>query len=78
MVTMEYVDLVLKRPASIPFKIVEKVLVVMVEVDISIIPDNLPPITQVGVVYWWVYPLLLFLFTTFLMVITDVIIVVMM
>ena len=75
---MEYVDLVLKRPASIPFKIVEKVLVVMVEVDISIIPDNFPPITQVGVVYWWVYPLLLFLFTTFLMVITDVIIVVMM
>ena len=75
---MEYVDLVLKRPASIPFKILEKVLVVMVEVDISIIPDNLPPITQVGVVYWWVYPLLLFLFTTFLMVIKDVIIVVMM
>ena len=75
---MKYVDLVLKRPASIPFKIVEKVLVVMVEVDISIIPDNIPTITQVGVVYWWVYPLLLFLFTTFLMVIKDVIIVVMM
>ena len=49
-VMMEEVDLVLNIPATLPFKNVEKVLIVMGEVDIGPRPSNLPPIIQVVLV----------------------------
>ena len=49
-VMMEGVDLVLNIPATLPFKNVEKVLIVMGEVDIGPRPSNLPPLIQVGLV----------------------------
>ena len=43
-VMMEDVYLGLKRSATIPFTIVDKLLMVMGEVDIGIIPSPIPPI----------------------------------
>ena len=57
-VIMEDVYLGPKRPSTIPFKIMEKVLMVMVEFDIGLIPATLPPIIQVGLVD---YPVSLFI-----------------
>ena len=48
-------DLGLKRSATFPLAIWDKLLVVMVEVDIGLIPATLPPITQVIMVYCCVY-----------------------
>ena len=49
-VVMEDVDLGLNILATLLFTIVEKVLIVMGEVDIGPRPSNLPPIIQVGLV----------------------------
>ena len=49
-VIMEDMDLGLKIPANITFTIIEKVLVVTVEVDIGLILDPFPIINQVRLV----------------------------
>ena len=54
-VIMEDVYLGFIRPASITFKIMEKVLMEMVEVDIGLRPSPLSTIIQVRLVYHWVY-----------------------
>ena len=58
-VMMEDVDLGLKIPATLPFTIVEKVLMVMGEADIGLRPSPLPAIIQVGLVYFRVYLLMI-------------------
>ena len=55
LVMIQEVDLDLKRPATLPFTIVQKVLMVMVEVDIGLKPSTLSPTIQVGLVYFCVY-----------------------
>ena len=50
---MEVVDSGIKILATIPFTIVDKLLIVMGEMDIGIIPDPLPPIIQVVLVNYW-------------------------
>ena len=45
----------LKRLATLLFKAMDTVFMVMVEVDIGIIPDPLPPIIQVILVDFWVF-----------------------
>ena len=55
MVMIEDMDLGLKRPETIILKIVDKVLIVMVEVDIGLRPATLPHITQVNVLYCCFY-----------------------
>ena len=47
-VTMVEVDIGLKRPATIPLAIVDQELMLIGEMDLGIIPENIPPITQVG------------------------------
>ena len=59
----EGVYLCLQIPATLIFTIVEKVLMMIREVEICIRPAIIPTITQVGVVDFWVYMFLLFLFT---------------
>ena len=54
-VIMEDVESGLKRLAARTFKITEKVLMVMVEVDIGLVPDPLPSIIQVRLVYYLVF-----------------------
>ena len=76
-VTMEAVDVGLKIPCTITFKIREKFLMVMVELDIGLRPATIPPINQVGVVDCWVYIFLLGRFKKLIMVMKEVIIVVM-
>ena len=49
----------LNRPATIPLAIWKKLLVVIGEVGVFTIPDALPPITHVTVVYCCIYLLLL-------------------
>ena len=53
-VMMEELDLGLKRISTITFKIVEKVLMVMGELDICIRIDTTPIIIQVGLVDFWI------------------------
>ena len=45
-----------KRPFTLTFTIMEKLLMVIVEVDIGIRPDPIPPIIQVTLVYCWIFP----------------------
>ena len=71
-VTREEVDLYFKRPENITFLITEKVLMVMGEVDICLIPSTILPITQVGILDFRVALLLLVLFTKVSMVVRDV------
>ena len=52
-VMMEAVDLDLKIPATLTFTIVEKMFIVMGEVNIGIRPANIPPMIQMGLVYHW-------------------------
>ena len=47
---MEDVDISLKRPGNLPIEMVEKVLMVIVYMDIVPIPETLPPISQVTMV----------------------------
>ena len=53
----------------------KKVLMVMVEVDKVIRPANIPPITQVTILYCCVYLFLIYMFTKVCMVIKEVILV---
>ena len=48
---MEEVDIGLKIPATILLTTAEKLLMVMGEVDIGLIPATPPPIIQLGLVY---------------------------
>ena len=57
-VAMKDGKLVLKIPDTLLFKITEKVLMVMVEVDIGLRPYSLPPITQVILLGCWVFMLM--------------------
>ena len=52
---MEDVELGLKRSATLPFTITEKVLMFMGEVDIGLRPAILPPIIQVSLVDHWIF-----------------------
>ena len=45
----------LKISATLPFKILEKLLMVMGEVDIGLTPDLIPPTIQAILVYHWVF-----------------------
>ena len=51
---MEYVGVGIQISATLPFIMTEKVLMVMVEVDIGLIPSPLPTIIQVSFVDIWV------------------------
>ena len=53
-VTAKEVYLGLNIPVTLPFKIMDKVFMVTVEVDIDLISATIPPITQVVSVYFWV------------------------
>ena len=68
MLTIADVDLGHRRPSTIPLEIVEKVLMVIEDVDKVPRPSILPPISQVTMVYCCIYFLLLIfslkLFTT--------------
>ena len=44
-----------KRLAILTFTITDKVLMVMVEVDIGLRPSPIPPIIQVSLVYCWIF-----------------------
>ena len=78
MLMMTDVDLCVKRPATSPLAIVEKVLMAIVEVDKGPIPATIPPITQVNMVYFCIYLFLLVLFMKFFMKMKELILVVMM
>ena len=75
---MEYVGLGVKIIANIIFTNMERVLMLMKEVEIDIRPDTVPPIIQVVMVDCWVYLLLLFLFTDVFVVMKEMIVVVIM
>ena len=44
----------LKGPAALPFKIMDKVVMLIREVDIGLKPEPFPPIIQVSLVDFWV------------------------
>ena len=71
----EDVDLALKRPATLILTITEKVLMVMGDVDIGIRTATISTIIYINVVDYWVYLLLLVMFTKVLMVTKEVILV---
>ena len=75
MVMMEEVYLGLKIPSTLLLTILEKFFMVMEEVDIGIRTATLPPITQVDVVYCWVYLLFIDVFSKVFMVMKGVIVV---
>ena len=77
-VMMEDVYLGLKIPDNVILTMVNKLLMVMGYLDTGLRPATIPIITQVAVVDCWVYILFLFLFTIFLMITKEVIVVVMM
>ena len=70
---IEYLYLGLKRTATILFKIVEKVITFMGEVDIVIRPATLPPMTQVNMLDCCVCIFILFLLKKLSMVMKEVI-----
>ena len=74
---MEDVDLGLKIPATLIFKILYKWLMVIGEFNIGLIPDTLPPITQVNIVDCCVYLFLIVVFMILFISMKDVIAVVM-
>ena len=78
MLMMEYLDLAIKRPATLLFSIMEKMFVVMGEVNVGPRPANISPIIQMTIIYCWIYLLLLVLFMNFFMVTKEVIILVIM
>ena len=66
------VDLGFMIPATTSLSVVEQVLMVMREVDIGLRPSTLPPITQVGMVDFWVDLFILVLFMKLFMVMIEV------
>ena len=68
---MEYVYLGLKILATTIFIIMEKVLMVIVEVYKGLMPANLPPIIQVNIVYCCVYLLLIVVFKKIFMTMQE-------
>ena len=67
-VMMKYVDLGFRRPDTLLFKILEKVLMVMGEVNICLRPATITPITRVTMLGYCVYMFLLVVFTEVFMV----------
>ena len=59
---MEDADLGLKRPATIIFKIAEKVLMLRGDVEIGLRPPPIPTIIHMAMVDCWVYLLIIVLF----------------
>ena len=57
-VMTEEMDLGLKRPATITFTIMEKVLMVIGDMDIGIRPPTIPTMTHAGLANCWVSLLL--------------------
>ena len=55
MLTMEDMDLGLKKPSTLHFTIMEKFLMVIVDVDICLITDPIIPLIQVSLVYCWIF-----------------------
>ena len=74
MLMMSDIDLGLKRTATIPLVIMEKLLMVIGYVDIFPKPYNLPPITQFTMVYCCISLLLLVVFMKFFMKSKEVIV----
>ena len=75
---IEDVDLDLKRPSTIYFTIMDKVLLVIVEVIIGLRPTTLTTITQVSMGDFCVYLLLIGVFVKVFVAMKEVIVVVMM
>ena len=50
---VQAVEAGLKRSSTLPFTVLDKVLMVMGDVDIGLIPALIPPIIQVILVYHW-------------------------
>ena len=75
---MADVDIYIKRPSTLPLTIMDKMLMVIGELDIGPRPDTLSTITQVTMVYCCVYLLLLMVFMDVLIKMKKVIVVVMM
>ena len=71
---MEDMDVGLNIPANFPLLILEKLLVVMGEVGIGTRPSTLTPITQVTMVDFSIYLVLLAMWTVLLMKIKDAIV----
>ena len=71
---MADVDIGLKIPATFPLVIWYKPLVVMGEVGIGTIPDTLPPITKVTMVYCCVYLVLITMLMVVFMKMKEVIV----
>ena len=78
MLMMVDLDIRLKIPDTLPLEILEKLLMVVGEVDIGLRPATPPPINQLIMVDYFVYLLLLVMFMKFFMKIKAVILVVMM
>ena len=76
MVMVEDMDFGIKRPSTLIFKIMDKVLIVVGDVDIVIRPANLPPKTQFTMLYCYVYLSFLSISTKVCTVIKEVIVVV--
>ena len=76
MVMVEGVDFGLKRPSTLIFKIMDKVLIVVGDVDIVIRPANISPKTQFTMLYCYVYLSFLSISTKVCTVIKEVIVVV--
>ena len=52
---MQYMKVSLNRSATVPFTIMERVLIVMVEVDLCLRPSPLPTTIQLCLVDHWVF-----------------------
>ena len=75
---MKVVGLGFKRPATLTFKIVDKVLMMMGDIDIGLRPATFPTITQLEMLACWVSIFILGLFTKLLIVVKEIITVMMM
>ena len=71
---MEDMEKYLKKPATFTLAKLEKMLVVIGEVDIGPIPSTITPITQVAMVYFCVYLVLLVMLMIVFTKIKDVIV----
>ena len=71
---MADMDLGLKRPSNFPIATLDKLLVVIGEVDIGPRPATIPPITQVTIVDCWIYLLLIVMLIILFMKMKEIIV----
>ena len=71
---MAYVNVVLKIPSNSPLTILDKLLMVMGEVEIGPIPATLSPITQVTMVDCYIYVVIISMWMILFMKIKAVIV----